>query len=260
MPSWDPTQYEKFATLRDRPFLDLLSRVGAKDPRLVVDLGCGNGPLTLLMAQRWPDARIIGIDSSPQMIERAREVDTQGRVEWQVGTVEDWDPATSPDVLITNATLQWVPTHRDLIPRWLQALPEDGWFAMQVPGNFDAPSHRLIRETVAEHPRAADLVGALRSDAVEDPTGYADLLATRCSHLDVWETTYLQMLDPAAAQRSPVLEWVRGTGLRPVLDRLRPEEVEPFEAALTAKYDRAYPRKPYGVPFEFRRVFAVGSV
>lgn len=259
MPTWDPGQYEKFATLRDRPFLDLLSRVRADDPELVVDLGCGNGPLTLLMADRWPDARIVGIDSSPEMIDRARSVDLDGRVEWVVGDIADWEPVAA-DVLVSNAALQWVPTHRELIPSWLDALPDGGWFALQVPGNFDAPSHRLIRETVAEHPRAGELEGALRSDAVDDPAGYAELLATRCRHLDVWETTYLQILDPAGEQRSPVLEWVRGTGLRPVLDRLTPEEKQPFEAALAAKYDRAYPRRPYGVPFEFRRVFAVGSL
>lgn len=259
MPSWDPGQYEKFATLRDRPFLDLLGRVGADNPGLVVDLGCGNGPLTLLMAQRWPDARIIGIDSSPEMIERARELDAAGRIEWQVGDIEDWQPVAA-DVLITNAALQWVPTHRELIPQWLSVLPDGAWFAMQVPGNFDAPSHRLIRETVAEHPRAAELVGALRSDAVEDPAGYAELLATSCRHLDVWETTYLQVLDPAGAQRSPVLEWVRGTGLRPVLDRLGDHEKEAFEETLMSKYEKAYPRRSYGVPFEFRRVFAVGAI
>lgn len=257
MPTWDAQQYEKFATLRDRPFLDLLSRVGAQAPRLVVDLGCGNGPLTLLMAQRWPAARIVGIDSSPQMIQRARELDVDDRIEWRVGDIVQWQP--EGDVIVSNAALQWVPSHRELIPQWLQALPAGGWFAMQVPGNFDASSHRLIREAVDENPRGPELAGALRSDAVDTLSGYADLLATRCTHLDVWETTYLQLLDPIGAQRSPVLEWVRGTGLRPVLDRLTPQETGPFEAALIQKYDAAYPRRAYGVPFEFRRIFAVGQ-
>ncbi|WP_342803857.1 methyltransferase domain-containing protein [Luteipulveratus flavus] len=262
MAVWDPAQYERFADHRTRPFFDLLDRVGAENPSLVVDLGCGNGPLTLAMAQRWPAARVVGVDSSVDMLERARALDRDARVEWVHADVAAWDLAAvgSPDVVISNATLQWVPTHRELVPRWLEALVPGGWFAMQVPGNFAAPSHVAIREVAAAQPRGAELTAALREAPVGEPASYADLLAPSCPRLDVWETTYLQVLDPAGEQDAPVLEWVKGTALRPLLDLLKGAEREAFLDDLRARLAREYPRSAYGTPFPFRRIFAVGQV
>lgn len=260
MATWDPQQYEHFSDLRNRPFGDLMARVGAESPKRVIDLGCGNGPLTLTLADRWPAAGIVGVDSSESMLRRATELDQEGRVQWQHGDVATWrpEPEQSPDVIVTNATLQWVPDHFELIDRWLSELPAGGWFAMQVPGNFDAPSHRIIRELAREHHRAGDLAGALRESPVESPERYAQALAAHCEHLDVWETTYLQVLDPQGSQRSPVLEWVKGTALRPLLDVLDDSEREPFLAELATRFDAAYPPAPYGTPMPFRRIFAVG--
>jgi trans-aconitate 2-methyltransferase len=260
MSSWDPRQYERFADHRSRPFVEMLARVAAEAPRLVIDLGCGNGPLTLLAAQRWPDARVIGVDSSPDMLARARTLDTAGRVDWVQADIGEYrlGAAGPPDVVLSNAALQWVPTHRELIPGWLGQLAPGGWFAMQVPGNFAAPSHRLIRDTAADHPRREQLLALLPDDPVDSPAGYADLLATGCAHIDVWETSYLQILDPAGQQPNPVLEWVKGTALRPLLDALPATEHEAFLADLAGRYAAAYPRRPYGVPFAFRRIFAVG--
>lgn len=259
MPQWDPTQYERFADLRNRPFFDLVGRVQAENPSRVVDLGCGNGPLTLSLAQRWPDAAITGVDSSASMLERAGALDEQQSVQWKLDDVATWEPGEpAPDVIVTNATLQWVPRHVELILRWLRALPGGGWFAMQVPGNFDAPSHRIIREVARAHDRAHDLEGALRESPVETPERYAEVLSQACGYVDVWETTYLQILDPQGAQRSPVLEWVKGTALRPLLDVLDGQEREEFMAALVERFDAAYPRASYGVPMPFRRIFAVG--
>ncbi|MDQ2758107.1 MAG: methyltransferase domain-containing protein [Actinomycetota bacterium] len=267
MPSWDPAQYAAFADHRSRPFADLLGRVLALDPglrpRLVVDLGCGDGPLTLGLADRYPTARVVGLDSSEAMLARARELDQSGRVEWVNAQVQQWDPsrlAQPVDLLTTNATLQWVPGHLDLVPGWVEALSPGGWFAMQVPANFDAPSHRLMREVAARHERAADLLATLRhTDAVAAPGVYLELLSGLGLVADVWATTYLQVLDPAGAQASPVLEWVRGTGLRPVLDVLTDDhERDAFVTAYAAELDRAYPRRPFGVAFPFRRIFAVG--
>lgn len=258
MPTWDPQQYERFSDLRNRPFGDLVSRVGADSPDRVTDLGCGNGPLTLSLADRWPDAKITGVDSSASMLERARATDVARRVSWELGDVTSWQPDAVPDVIVTNATLQWVPDHLALIDRWLTALPEGGWFAMQVPGNFDAPSHRIIREVARANDRAGDLEGALRDAPVESPQTYAAALAKHCGHLDVWETTYLQVLDPQGAQRSPVLEWVKGTALRPLLDVLDEAEKVAFLEELVRRFDTAYPRAPYGTPMPFRRIFAVG--
>ncbi|MBO9554936.1 MAG: methyltransferase domain-containing protein [Cellulomonas sp.] len=260
---WDPHQYALFGTHRGRPFADLLTRVSADAPALVVDLGCGDGPLTLGLAERWPDARIVGIDSSPQMLAAARSLDTEGRVEWVEARAEEWSPADlgAPiDVLVTNAALQWVPGHRDLFARWVSALAPGGWFAMQVPDNFDAPSHRLMREVAARHARAADLLPVLqRAIAVAAPADYLGDLARLGLDADVWRTAYLHVLDPAGAQRSPVLEWVTGTGLRPVLDVLTDDaERAEFLADYTAELDRAYPRQAWGVVLEFSRIFAVG--
>ncbi len=267
MPSWDPEQYAAFADHRSRPFADLVARVLALDPRmqpgLVVDLGCGDGPLTLGLADRFPGARIVGLDSSEAMLARARDLDAAGRVEWLNTHAQQWDPSTlaAPiDLLVTTATLQWVPGHLDLVPSWVDALSPGGWFAMQVPANFDAPSHRLMREVAARHPRADDLLATLRhTDAVAEPAVYLELLTRLGLVTDVWETTYLQVLDPDGDQASPVLEWVRGTGLRPVLDLLADErEREDFVEAYTAELGRAYPRGPFGVVFPFRRIFAIG--
>ncbi len=258
---WDPTQYAKFSDHRSRPFGDLLSRVGAQAPRLVVDLGCGNGPLTLGLAERWPQARIVGVDHSPQMLDAARALDSAGRVEWVESDVAQWDVASlgeAPDVIVTNATLQWVPGHLDLVRGWVSALAPGGWFAMQVPGNNDAPSHALMRETAAQHPAAERLAPALARLAVHDPARYVIELGALGCEVDGWETTYQHVLDPAGEQENPVLEWVRGTGLRPVLEVLTDEaERDAFLTDYDARLRAAYPRTPVGVILAFRRVFAV---
>ena len=260
--TWDPQQYAKFSDHRGRPFGDLLARVGASDARLVVDLGCGNGPLTLSLVERWPDARIVGVDHSPQMLASARELDRGRRVEWVEADVAEWDPAslgTAPDVVVTNATLQWVPGHEELLRRWAAALAPGGWLAMQVPGNIDAPSHALMREVAAGHPAADRLTGPLARIAVLAPAAYVELFGTSGLEVDGWETTYQHVLDPEGRQDNPVLEWVRGTGLRPVLDALTDEEERTaFLAEYDARLRAAYPRTPIGVVFSFRRVFCVG--
>lgn len=259
--AWDPRQYGVFADHRGRPFVDLLARVDAAHPRLVVDLGCGPGELTLGLARRWPDARVVGIDSSAEMLGRARSLDPEGRVEWVEASAEDWDPTESGgavDVLVTNATLQWVPSHLRLIPAWVESLAPGGTFAMQVPSNFDAPSHRLMREVAARHPRADDLRPGLdRARAVARPETYAALLLDLADDVDVWQTTYLHVLPDAGDGPHPVLEWVRGTGLRPVLGVLDGDERDAFVADYERELEAAYPRRASGVLFPFTRTFAV---
>jgi trans-aconitate 2-methyltransferase len=259
---WDPAQYAVFADHRGRPFGDLLARVGAPSPRLVADLGCGNGPLTLSLAQRWPQARVVGLDSSSEMLAAARSLDAGGRVEWVRGDLTRVGPevlGAAPDVVVTNAALQWVPEHLSVIRRWTAALPPGGWLALQVPGNLDSPAHRLMRECVERHPAAERLRPAVSRMQVASPPEYVELLASAGLVPDVWETTYQHVLDAAGAQESPVLEWVRGTGLRPVLEALADEGER---AAFLADYDAllraAYPRMPFGVVLPFRRIFAVG--
>ncbi len=262
--SWDPAQYAAFGDHRGRPFHDLVARVPSERPAVVVDLGCGPGDLTLTLADRWPDAHVTGIDSSPEMLARAREIDSQGRVEWVQRAAESWDPSAhgSIELLVTNATLQWVPTHLRLLPRWLEGLAPGGVLAMQVPANFDAPSHRLMRAVAARHPRADDLRAGLdRADAVARPETYAALLLAQTREVDVWQTTYLQVLTADADAPHPVLEWVRSTGLRPVLGVLTdPAEREAFLAAYESELEAAYPRREGVVFFPFTRTFAVARL
>jgi trans-aconitate 2-methyltransferase len=249
---WDPTQYSRYADERGRPFLDLLARIGAETPRRVVDVGCGPGNLTALLAERWPDARVEGLDSSPEMIAAARAV---SGVTFSVADAADWVPGDDVDVIVCNAVLQWVPGHTILVRRWADALPPGGWIAMQVPGNFTSPSHRLMRD-LAESPSWSDKVGGvLRHDgAVDSAAGYAAVLLDAGLEPDAWETTYVHVLSGA----DPVLEWVRGTGLRPVLAALSDADAAEFSAEYAQALRKAYPQRAEGTLFPFRRIFAVG--
>lgn len=250
---WDPDQYIRFADDRGRPFADLVGRIGADRPRRVVDLGCGPGNLTAALAQRWPDARIDGIDSSPEMIEAARR--QVRNISFTVADVRAWQPDVDVDVVVSNATLQWVPEHRELLDTWTQTLPGGAWLAFQVPGNFASPSHTLMRE-LAESPRWAHaLSGVLRHDhPVDDPLEYARRLLRAGWYVDAWETTYVHVL----SGDDPVLQWVRGTGLRPILQALSPQDAADFELDYAARLRQAYPPGPAGTLFPFRRIFAVG--
>ncbi|MFN2562874.1 MAG: trans-aconitate 2-methyltransferase [Jatrophihabitans sp.] len=251
---WDPQQYGRFAGERSRPFFDLVERIGASAPRRVADLGCGSGELTAQLAQRWPSAQVDGIDSSPEMIAAAPPAD---RVTYRVGDVSSWTPPDDVEVIVSNATLQWVPSHRELIPLWARALPTGGWIAFQVPGNFDSPSHTLLRSLAESRRWASSLTGILRhGDAVASPTEYAGLLLSAGLTADVWETTYVHVL----SGDDPVLQWLRGTALRPVMAALPAASYGQFEAELADQLRQAYPATSAGQTLlPFRRIFAVGA-
>jgi trans-aconitate 2-methyltransferase len=247
--SWDPTLYLGFDDHRSRPFHDLLARIGASAPRRVVDLGCGPGHLTALLAARWPGAEVAALDSSPEMVASARE---RG-IDAEIADAVDWMPAPDTDVVVTNAVLQWVPEHPRLLPRWLGALPSGAWFAMQVPGNLGAPSHALVRELLAE-PRWRGRVEVRGEKAVPEPTEYAELISGTGADVDVWETTYLHRL----TGEDPVLTWISATALRPVRDALPADDYAAFRAELAPRLRAAYPQRPDGTTwFPFRRIFAV---
>jgi trans-aconitate 2-methyltransferase len=251
MVTWSPSTYLQFADERARPFVDLLARVGAEDPRVVVDLGCGPGQLTATLARRWPRARVQGLDSSPEMVERAQE-HAGGRLRFAVADLRSWRPVEPVDVLVSNATLQWVPGHRDLLPRLVAAVRPGGWLAFQVPGNFDEPSHRLLHELAADSRFAAATRGVARPSSAE-PTEYlADLSALGCA-VDVWETTYLHVLTGP----DPVFRWISGTGARPVLQSLDETQRAEFETEYRARLAVAYAAAPFGTVLPFRRIFAV---
>ncbi|GAA0574627.1 trans-aconitate 2-methyltransferase [Paractinoplanes ferrugineus] len=247
---WDPAVYRRFGAERSRPFFDLTSRILVESPRAVVDLGCGPGELTRTLAERWPAARVTGIDSSPEMIDKA--TGPGGPVRFQLGDVRDWRPGPEVDVLITNATLQWVDGHRDLLARWAVELPPGAWLAMQVPGNFDAPSHRLLRRLAA----AYQVAHTTREAPVDDPGGYAELLLAAGARVDAWETTYLHLL-PAEGDEHPVLRWMEGTALRPVKAALDENAWQSLRADLGRELATAYPVAHGHVAFPFRRIFVV---
>ena len=246
---WDPDHYLRYADERSRPFLDLLARVRAAAPRRVVDLGCGPATLTALLARRWPGADVVGVDSSPEMVAAAR--DAPG-VRVELADLRDWRPEQPVDVLVSNATLQWVPGHLDLLPRLVEALAPGGELALQVPGNLGEPSHEIRRELAAE-PRFARWTTGVATPASADPEVYLARLQDLGCEVDVWETTYLHVLHG----EDPVFTWVSGTGARPTLQALPDGLREEFEAELRARLRAAYPSGPHGTVLPFRRVFAV---
>ncbi|MFE2378618.1 trans-aconitate 2-methyltransferase [Streptomyces sp. NPDC059398] len=253
-PTWDPQQYLRHADHRTRPFHDLLSRIPGT-PATIADLGCGAGNATALLADRWPNARITGFDNSPQMLERARQY-AGPRLTFAPADATTWTPAEPYDLLVSNALLQWVPGHADRFSDWLDALAPGATFAFQVPGNFTAPSHTLLA-ALRESPRWKTRLSGVgdRTGAVLEPAAYLSRLTALGCAADVWETTYLQLL----TGDDPVLDWVKGTALRPVLTALADDE-EATAAFLTEYRDLlrdAYPPGPHGTVFPFRRIFAV---
>ena len=269
---WDATLYLRFGGERARPFFDLLARVGSELPEYVVDMGCGPGNLTALLAERWPSAAVCGIDSSPQMIEAAqRLVPEHARrsqaspapgttmtshapgLSFEPDDVRHWEPQSLPDVIVSNAVLQWVPGHRELLVRWADWLADDGWLAFAVPGNFDQPSHAILREMVASARWRPLLRDVELNRQTADPADYAELLSGAGCEVDAWETTYVHILQG----NDPVLEWYKGTGLRPVLAALDEDRAADFLAEYGERVREAYPPSSFGTVFPFRRVFAV---
>jgi trans-aconitate 2-methyltransferase len=252
---WDPAKYVQFGDYRDRPFFDLTGRIQADAPRHVVDLGCGPGNLTATLAARWPQAEVVGLDSSSQMLAKAAvHAKAQGGLSFNQADIGHWTPSAGTDVVVTNAALQWLPGHQELLARWLEALKPGGWFAMQVPGNFNAPSHTLMRELAGSPRWSEKLAGVLRGgESVGEPAEYLGIMLDAGCTADAWETTYQQVLSGP----DPVLEWVRGTALRPVMAVLSADDGAAFEGEYAAVLRAAYPATDHGTVFPFRRIFAV---
>ncbi|MBF4161644.1 methyltransferase domain-containing protein [Nocardioides acrostichi] len=255
---WDPAHYLTYADERGRPFVELLTRVRAESPVDVVDLGCGPGNLTALLAQRWPAARVRGLDASPEMIAAAHASSSAAPqdVEYEVADLRAWlTRGEEVDVLVSNATLQWVPDHLDLLPDLVARVRPGGWIAVQVPGNFEEPSHTLRDEIAARAPYAGFTRDIAVPDA-HDARTYAEALASLGCEVDAWETTYLHVLHGP----DPVFAWVSGTGARPTLAALPGGVREAYEAEFKAALREAYPEGPAGVLLPFRRVFVVARV
>lgn len=260
---WSPQQYLQFQTERDRPFFDLLAQVERPaqrpgDREWIVDLGCGTGHLSAALSRRWPGAHVTGVDSSAEMLERAAP-HASARLNFIRADLRTWQPERPVDLLISNAALQWADNHAELIPRLAEFVSAGGTFAFQVPGNFDAPSHTLLAQ-VSARPRWKKLLSGQQRDklalSVYGPAEYADLLAPLGYHVNAWETTYLHLLP---AYENAVLEWVKGTALRPVLAQLNASDAADLLEEYGAQLGKAYPAQSYGTPFEFRRIFVVAQ-
>lgn len=254
---WDPVKYVQFGDYRDRPFFDLTGRIQKDRPRHVVDLGCGPGNLTATLARRWPEANVVGLDSSGEMLDNAAaQAARHAGLSFRLADIADWTPPADTDVVVTNAALQWVPDHQEMLAGWLAALKPGAWFAMQVPGNFNAPSHALMRDLAGSALWSSRLDGVLRGgESVGEPTDYLRIMLDAGCTADAWETTYQQVLTGT----DPVLNWVRGTALRPVVAVLSAEDGLVFEAEYAAALRDAYPGTVHGTVFPFRRIFAVAQ-
>lgn len=259
---WDPDQYLKYGDERGRPWLELITRVVHPSPKKVIDLGCGPGTATEMLIGRWPEAMVIGLDSSEEMIERARSVEVPGRLAFEVGDLAslEWVNDGPFDVVTCAATFQWVPDHQKLFGEIVGSLADGGVFAFQVPANFDQPSHTLLYELARSDRWSAILADRVRPDPVLTPAAYLKALLDNDVDADVWSTTYLHVLTGNDA----VLEWVRGTALRPFLTALEQEgaadDVRDFEASYGAALRAAYPRDGSGrTIFPFQRIFAVAK-
>jgi trans-aconitate 2-methyltransferase len=250
---WDPAQYERFRAERSRPFFDLLARVPDRSYRTIADLGCGTGDLTSAISEHWPGAAVLGVDNSPEMLKEASRLSAPGRLDFAAGDVATWRPEAPQELVVSNATFQWIPRPEELLQHVAGYLAPKGVLAVQMPDNRLSPSQVLLREVEENGPWAERLRGRQRQDSVLPLARYLELLWGRGMEADAWECVYLHVLEGEDA----VLEWMKGTTLRPVLKALPDGESEDFLARYREKLAAAYPKSPSGTVFPFRRLFFV---
>jgi trans-aconitate 2-methyltransferase len=250
--AWNPHQYLKFAQPRLRPALDLIARIGATQPGVVYDLGCGTGSITRLLAERWPDARISGVDDSAAMLAQAAQ--QPSAIQWVQQSVASWRADAAADVIFSNAALHWLPDHQTLFASLVAMLAPGGTLAVQMPRNFLAPSHTAIHDTVRAGPWRTQLELLIAPPPASEPQFYYSVLQEHAATLDIWETEYLHVLTGPDA----VKEWTKGTWLKQFLDRLVEPERSAFEADYAQRVGVAYPPLPNGETlFPFRRLFII---
>lgn len=250
MPGWKPDQYLKFAAERTQPCRDLAARIAIENPRRVIDLGCGPGNSTEVLAARWPGAELTGLDSSTEMIARARSVHPDWR--WRAGDIAAWtDGEECFDVVFSNAAMQWVPDHAQVFPRLMSHVAPAGALAVQMPGNFEAEAHRLMRSVASGFPAT----GGVREWFAHGCEFYYDVLTPLAARVELWSTEYIHVMGGAEG----IVEWYSGSGMRPFLDALATDsERARFQAEYLAVIRDAYPARPDGrILFPFRRLFMV---
>lgn len=258
---WIPGQYRKFSRERLRPALELLDRIPPEAPGVIYDLGCGSGHTTRLMAKRWPSSKVYGIDNSPQMLTEATA--EPSTVRWVDADIRNWVPEENPDLIYSNASLHWVNGHSELLMRMVNYLNPGGCLAVQMPLSWNLPSHRLMRNTLADGGPGgmpigdAALLATLSDKWVENPELYYDILFPCTRRLDIWETRYLHVLEG----EDPVFEWVMGSGLRPILNGLCDTERNRFLKVYKRRLRDAYPRDSKNrTLYAFPRLFIVALV
>lgn len=249
---WDPGQYELFARERALPFSHLLAAIPPFEAQRIADLGCGSGIPTLELAQRWPSATIWAVDSSSEMLEEARQRAFSDNVHFIVADLTRWEAPLPLDLLVSNAVLHWIDDHQRRLAHLTAQLAPSGTLAFQVPNNFEEPSHKLLYELMEAEPWRGCLA-SVRRPAVHDPGWYQSCLAELGFTTTVWETTYHHVL----AGENPVLEWLRGATLRPVLAALDSDQADRFVSEYARRLARAYPPGPFGTVLPFRRIFVV---
>ncbi|MGV9709461.1 methyltransferase domain-containing protein [Gordonia sp. NPDC003424] len=254
MPTWDPERYLQFADDRARPYHDLIAQVPIA-PSTIVDLGCGPGHLTRHLRARWPDAQVLGIDSSGEMIEQAFRENTDGHANYDIADVAEWTPNAPVDLIISNALFQWVPDQLDVIGRLLESLTDRGVFAVQVPNNSNSGTHQSLFQ-LADDPQFADQLREVSRLPRLEPWDYLEFFAKRGYTTNAWSTTYLHVLEG----EDPVYEWLAGSGARPYLEAFTDDDLrEEFAAQLKVRLKDAYPAEPWGTVLRFRRTFAVAT-
>jgi trans-aconitate 2-methyltransferase len=249
---WDATQYLKFGRERARPFFDLVSAIDTRSARAVADLGCGPGALTASLLERWPEATIWGIDSSHEMIEHARHREIPGRLHFVEADVSTWTPPAPLDIIVSNACFHWIPDHAGLLRQLSGLLGTPATLAFQVPDSRGLPSHRLLDKLIAS-PTWAEHLTDVKRPRCESPASYVEILSRLGFTVEAWQTTYYHLLESVDA----ILEWLRGTTLRPILGVLDGPATERFENEYRTLLAEVYSQRPYGAVFPFTRTFVV---
>lgn len=250
---WDPTQYERFRAERSRPFFDLLARIPDRSYKTIVDLGCGTGDLTAVLGEHWPEAQVLGVDSSTEMLTAAEKVERPDRVDFTPGDIRTWKPAAPQELVVSNATFQWIPDAEALLRQVTSYLAPKGVLAVQMSDNSQSASQVLLRELEADARWAERLRGRPRQDAIPPLSRWMEILHDLHLTVDAWECVYLHVLGGS----DPVLEWMKGTTLRPVLKALEEPERAVFLDEYRGRLAAAYPAGPQGTVFPFRRLFFV---
>ncbi len=252
MSDWNPTQYLRFGNERLRPAIELIDRINVESPKTIYDLGCGTGSITAILQEKWPDANVTGVDSSPNMLDKASQ--DHPKITWQQSDLNTWKPDTKPDLIYSNAAFQWTPNHEVLLPRLLETIVQDGIFAIQLPKNWREPSHASICKIAREPQWNERLEPYIMENPVSEPLDYYDLLSPYSKSIDMWETTYMQVL----TGDYPVLEWTKGTVLPPLFSQLSNQEqrlfIDKYKSELASNYVK---RNNGNTIFPFTRMFMI---